>query len=92
MLDIKFIRENKDIVQAGANKKHVKIDIAALIALDDKRREIQSSIEKKRAEQNVISEKIPKADANSRQKMIDDMKLVKESLEKEEETLKGIMK
>ena len=37
MLDIKFIRENKDIVQAGAKKKHIEIDIDALIALDDTR-------------------------------------------------------
>ena len=37
MLDIKFIRENKDIVQAGAKKKRVEIDIEKLIALDDER-------------------------------------------------------
>ena len=30
MLDIKFIRENKDIVQAGAKKKRVEIDIEKL--------------------------------------------------------------
>jgi len=35
MLDIKFIRENKDIVAAGAIKKHIKVDIDKLIALDD---------------------------------------------------------
>ncbi len=92
MLDIKFIRENKDIVQAGATKKHVKIDIAELILLDDKRRETLTSIEKKRAEQNQISEKIPQASPEERQKMIDDMKLVKESLATEEESLKSIMK
>ncbi len=38
MLDIKFIRENKDLVAAGAKKKHVDIDLDALIALDDKRK------------------------------------------------------
>lgn len=92
MLDIKFIRENKDVVQAGAKKKHVKINIDDLITLDDKRREALSSIEKKRAEQNVISEKIPTATPEERQKMIDDMKVVKESLQKEEESLKEIMK
>ena len=80
MLDIKFIRDNKDIVQAGAKKKHVEIDISEFITLDDKRREILASIEKKRAEQNLISEKIPKASTEERQKMIDDMKIVKESL------------
>ena len=37
MLDIKFIRENKDIVTAGAKKKHIEVDIDALITLDDER-------------------------------------------------------
>ena len=92
MLDIKFIRENKDIVQAGAVKKHVKISIDELIALDDKRKEILSSIEKKRAEQNLISEKMPTATPEDRQKMIDDMKVVKEVLQKEEESIKETMK
>ncbi len=92
MLDIKFIRENKDVVQAGAQKKHVEINIADLVALDDTRRETLTSIEKKRAEQNAISEKIPTATPEDRQKMINDMKVVKEGLQKEEEVLKEIMK
>ena len=91
MLDIKFIRENKDIVQLGAKKKHVDIDISELIALDDKRREALTSIEKKRAEQNAISEKITKATPEERQTMIADMKVVKEALQKEEEGLKTVM-
>jgi seryl-tRNA synthetase len=37
MLDIKFIRENKEIVQAGAKKKRIEIDIEKLLALDDLR-------------------------------------------------------
>ena len=81
MLDIKFIRENKDVVQAGAKKKHIDINIDALITLDDKRRETLTSIEKKRAEQNAISEKIPTATPEIRQQMITNMKVVKESLQ-----------
>ncbi len=92
MLDIKFIRENKEVVQAGAKKKHVNINIDELIDLDDKRKEKLSSIEKKRAEQNLISEKIPSATPEDRQRMIDDMKIVKDALQKEEELLKEIMK
>ncbi len=92
MLDIKFIRDNKDIVEAGAKKKHVNIKIDELITLDDKRKETLSSIEKKRAEQNAISEKMPKATPKDRENMIADMKVVKETLQKEEETLKEIMK
>ena len=44
MLDIKFIKENKDIVQAGAKKKHVKIDLDKLIALDDERLKILKEV------------------------------------------------
>jgi seryl-tRNA synthetase len=92
MLDIKFIRENKEVVQAGAKKKHVDINIDELIALDDKRKEVLSSIEKKRSEQNAISEKMPTATPEERVMMIDSMKVVKESLQKEEESLKEIIK
>lgn len=92
MLDIKFIRENKEIVQLGAKKKHVDINIDELISLDDKRKELLLQIEKKRAEQNAISEKIPSASPEDRQKMIDSMKVVKESLQKDEESLKEMMK
>lgn len=92
MLDIRFIRDNQELVQAGAKKKHVDIDISKLIALDDKRKEMLGSIEKKRAEQNSISEKITKASPSERQQMIDDMKVVKGNLEKEEDELKSVMK
>ena len=51
MLDIKFIQENKDIVIAGAKKKHVEVDIDRLIELDDKRKELQQAVEARRAEQ-----------------------------------------
>mgnify|MGYP003395548634 CR=1 FL=1 len=36
MLDIKFIRENKDLVAAGAQKKHIDFDIKKLLAFQTK--------------------------------------------------------
>ncbi len=92
MLDIKFIRENKDLVSAGAVKKHLDFDVEALISIDDKRKELLSSIEKKRAEQNEVSNKIVQvADASEKQTMIAEMKVLKEELQKEEENLKVVM-
>ena len=38
MLDIKFIRENKDLIKDAAKKKKIKVDINRLVALDEKRR------------------------------------------------------
>jgi seryl-tRNA synthetase len=92
MLDIKFIRENKDVVAAGAKKKHVPINIDDLIQADDRRRDLLTSIEKKRAEQNAVSEKLPKAGEAERASLIESMKHLKSGLQEEEEKLKEVMK
>ncbi len=93
MLDIKFIRENRDIVAAGAKKKHIAIDVDKLIAVDDKRRELQLSIDQKRAEQNVASNAIASAKSDAeRQEVIARMQGVKETLRLQEESMQEIMK
>lgn len=93
MLDIKFIRENKDLIALAAKKKHIDFNVEDLIVLDDKRRTLMTSIEKKRAEQNSASTKITMAGKpEEKQKLIYEMKEVKNSLEKEEESLKELMK
>lgn len=92
MLDIKFIRENKDIVAAGAKKKHIKIDIDALIALDDKRRALQLEIDQKRAEQNAASQEIVKVSGAERESLIGKMSELKKSLQQQEESLQEVLK
>ena len=93
MLDIKFIRENKELVLQGAKKKHIVVDIEALINLDIKRRELMGAIEKKRAEQNTVGEKIAQTGIKAdRDTLLYQMKTLKESLQKEEEELKGVLK
>ncbi len=92
MLDIKFIRENKDIVAAGANKKHIEVDLDRLIELDDKRRELQAKIDEKRAEQNVASNAIATAAPAERETLITRMQGVKDTLKLEEESMQGILK
>ena len=52
MLDIKFIRENQDLVKEAIRKKGVKFELEELIAIDERRRHILQEMEAKRAEQN----------------------------------------
>ena len=93
MLDIKFIRENKDIVAAGAKKKRIPVDIEKLVALDDERRKLQAMIDEKRAEQHAASEAIAGLkNPEERQKLIARMQEVKETLRLEEESMQGILK
>ncbi len=92
MLDIKFIRENKDLIKAGAEKKHINFDVESLLSVDDERRALIASVEGKKTEQNRVSEQIVNSvDAESRQALIDQMKILKESIQTEEEKLKDIM-
>ena len=61
MLDLKFIRENFALVEAGLRKKNAKIDLAPFTALDEKRREILKTAEELKALRNRVSEEIGQA-------------------------------
>ena len=92
MLDIKFIRENLDLVKLGATKKRIQVDLDALIVLDDTRKQLLLSVETKKAKQNVVSQTVATAsDEVARAQMISEMKILKEELQKEEEELKAVM-
>ncbi len=92
MLDIKFIRENVDIVKMAATKKKITIDIDRLVAVDDSRREIMSRLEAKRAEQKKASDAIPTTtDPAVRQQFINDMQVLKADMQQDEEALKPVM-
>ncbi len=58
MLEPRFIRENADAVRKAVASKGEKADIAAILALDEKRRAYLGDIEKWRAERNDVSRKI----------------------------------
>jgi seryl-tRNA synthetase len=92
MLDIKFIRENKDVIKEGAKKKHIEVDIDGLLSIDEKRLELLSRVEFLRGEQNKMNNSIAsEKDMTIRGQMIGEMKMVKEDLVVKEEELKIIM-
>lgn len=93
MLDIKFIRENADIVKLAAQKKRIKIDIDRLLTVDDARRNVMTALETKKAEQNKVSQDIAQAGADValRTQMITAMQALKTEVQKDEEALRPIM-
>ena len=58
MLDVKFIRENIDLVEKSAREKGYKIDIQEVVRLDDKRKEVLTKVEALRAKRNEIAGKM----------------------------------
>ena len=91
MLDIKFIRENPELIKEASRKKHLSFNVDELITVDQTRLEKLSLVESLRAEQNAVSDKIPSATSEERQELIGKMTLLKEDLKKHEESLKEIM-
>ena len=92
MLDIKFIRENKEIVQTGAKKKRVDIDVEKLIALDDERLKKLKEIEDLRAEVNRVSNDISRdQDPALKIQLIEEMRGVKEDIKAKEAELKSVV-
>ncbi|UCE23247.1 MAG: serine--tRNA ligase [Candidatus Zixiibacteriota bacterium] len=61
MLDLKFIRENPQVVKDGLKRKYDKADVDQILSLDDSRREIIRKVEQLKAERNKVSADIAKA-------------------------------
>ena len=92
MLDIKYIRENKELVSKGAQDKHIKFDVEKLLELDAKLKPIKADQETLQAERNKISKDIPKADGNDRPAMIEKVSSIKEKLESLNDEVRDIQK
>lgn len=90
MLDIKFIRENADLVKEGARKKRVEVDIDRLLAVDEERRVLAQQVEGKRAEQNLASKRIALAKGDEKDKLIEAMQHLKAGMAEIEEKYKGV--
>ena len=60
MLELKFIRENLDLVKDALRKRNSKLEIDGLIELDDKRRKVLLELEDLRAKKNLANDEISK--------------------------------
>jgi seryl-tRNA synthetase len=92
MLDIRFIRENADVVKDAAAKKQVKVDIDQLLKLDDERKRFRQELDAKRAEQNRRSNEIQRAKGNERVKLLEAMKQLKSGMTETEERYQELLK
>ncbi len=56
MLDIQFIRDNRELVQEKSKQKGYDVDIEQLLGFDSKRRELLSQVEELRRQRNELNE------------------------------------
>ncbi len=58
MLDIRFVRENAEVVKAAMKNRNAEVDVEAVLALDGRRREIIVEVDGLKAERNILSKSI----------------------------------
>lgn len=60
MLDIKFIRENAELVQKKSEQKGYKVDIKGLLEIDERRRDLLTKVDEARRKRNEHAESLKK--------------------------------
>ncbi|MBP9694793.1 MAG: serine--tRNA ligase [Candidatus Magasanikbacteria bacterium] len=84
MIDIKYIRENKEQVKANCVNRRMNVDIDALLSIDDKRKSLEQELNGLRAERKAKSKVKPTPE------IISEMKIVGEKIKELESSYETI--
>lgn len=88
MLDIRFIRDNADAVQAAADHKGYEVSIAQLLQVDDQRRQLQQQVDALRQRRNTLSAQLKGGQPDAQ--LIDQGKQLKTELAGHEDRLRSV--
>ena len=88
MLDIRFIRENAELVQKSADAKRYKVSVADVLKVDEEKRGLQQQVDDLRARRNDIAAQMKSGKPDP--KLIAQGKEIKSKLAELEEQLKEV--
>lgn len=92
MIDLHDLRARPEAYQKAADQKNIKVNVAHLLGLDEKRRELTKVVEDMRSQKNVASKQIPQMQGEEKAKLIADMKTLGEELKAREAELDELEK
>ncbi len=93
MIDVKFLRENKQTVKEAILNKGIKnFDFDLLISLDEKRLDLLKKVEELRAKRNQISSEIPNVDKDKKEELLLEAGKLKNSLKEIEDEFSEVDK
>ncbi|HVP35639.1 MAG TPA: hypothetical protein VMT04_01455, partial [Terriglobales bacterium] len=92
MFDLKFIRENKELVKKAIQNKNESLNLDELLGLDEKRRETITSVEELKRRRNLSNQTIAllKKENKDAQAEIEKMREVSEKISSLDNNLKEI--
>jgi seryl-tRNA synthetase len=92
LLDLKWVRENPDVVRDAARRKRVQADVDGLLAADASHREVLTQVEELRAELKAASKELGRMSPEERAGALDVQKATKarlKELEGQEQELRA---
>jgi len=92
MLDLKFVRDNINIVEASLKKRGASIDLSDFKTLEEERRQLLVKVENLKNKRNTVSEEIAelKKKKENADKLIEEMRLVSQSIKELDEQVKEV--
>lgn len=92
MLDVKFVRENPELVEAGLKKRGMEMGLDNFLALEKKRRQTLGEVEQLKSRRNKVSETIAqkKKAGEEAQDLIEEMREVSQQIKELDEQLKAM--
>jgi seryl-tRNA synthetase len=92
MLDLKFVRENFDLVQQMLRNRRMDTDLSRFQELDERRRQVLREVEQLKYRRNVASEEISrlKKERQDASERIEDMRLVSQQIKELDQQLADI--
>lgn len=92
MLDVKFVRENPELVQAGLQKRGMEMGLDRFLALEKERRRHLAEVEQLKSRRNKVSETIAqkKKAGEEAQDLIEEMRAVSQQIKEMDEQLKNM--
>ncbi|MFH0826802.1 MAG: serine--tRNA ligase [Candidatus Omnitrophota bacterium] len=94
MLDIKFIRENQELIKTALKNRNLKLELDSLVKLDDSRRKLLFELENLRGLRNIANDEISvllKEKKDAKQK-IESMKTISSKIDDLESRVKEVDK
>ncbi len=93
MLDLKFIRENADLVKQGIRNKGEAADVDKILELDNRRRDLLQLVEKLKYQRNQASEEVSqrKREGRDATAVIEQTRALGQQIKQLEEELKPVM-
>lgn len=92
MLDLKFIRQNPDLVRQALVQKRVELDLDRLLALDEERRALLTEVEQLKARRNAVSKEVGrlKKEGQDTAAITEEMRQVGERIKAHDDRLRDV--